>query len=1212
MRLATFLLCLSTCVSVLFAQSDRSQITGTVSDPAGAVIANAPVQAKNINTGLEYQTISTTTGNYTLNELPVGRYEMTVAVAGFKKYVRQGLDVLAAQTYRIDIGLEVGATSDSVTVTENTPLLKTESGELGHSVTGQALNSLPVLGIGSGFAGNSGIRSAMAVTQLIPGANYIGDNVVRVNGTPANTETVRVEGQDSTNYTWLAAVTQNQPSVDSIQEFAVQTSNFAAEYGKAGGGVFLVTMKSGSNQFHGTAYDYNVNEIYNANTALQGTARPRARRNDYGFTTGGPVWIPKVYNGKNKSFFFFNFEQFREKAGLSTPITVPTAAYRTGDFSTALTGKSATVNGKSYAEGSIFDPLTGPGGANGNSRLPFVGNIIPKSRLDPVALAIQGLIPNPQGANASQLAQNFTPTGPSAQADRLTDITSLKGDQNLTDKMKISAFWSLTRTQSASSTALGAEGLPDPISQARANFDWVHTIRINYDYNVTPTMLLHIGAGYVNQRGPTAYILPRDSFDPASIGLTGIPKTGVFPQLSGLTVSGLSNGGMATMGPATAGGSPGCPACGGIHSWRPSGNVSMTWIRNNHTYKIGAEAIIGNYSYGQQSTTRGLFAFSNQSTSDSALSGLTTPGITVGFPYASFLLGAVNSGTVGAPTDQHLGEKAYSLFLQDTWKVTRKFTLDYGLRWDYQTYLREGAGRMPSFSPTTLNPTLGRLGATIFDGSLPGHCQCDFASNYPYAIGPRLGAAYQISSKTVLRAGIGLVYAKTAAYDNLTVIGNDVALNGPGQFIPALYLKNGITNEPTTWPNLDPGQFPAAGTVGAPSGYAAIDPNAGRPARQLQWSIGLQREVQKNLVIEATYVGNRGAWWLAPSMVAYNALTPSLLAHYGLDPTNAADEKILSSPLNSVNAGRFQNALPYAGFPANQTVAQSLRPFPQFTSIGGMYAPLGDTWYNSLQVKATKRLSHGFDGSYSFTWQKSETIGAEASGLIVSGGNAAQVNDVFNRSTNKYLSGYDQPLVSQIALNYQVPKWGGDRKNLGFKTLSWLGRDWTLGTFLSYRSGTPIRVPGANSNLNNYLLQGASFANRVQGQPLFLADVNCHCFDPSKTLVLNPKAWADPPAGQFGSSAAYYSDYRYQRRPAENFNIGRTFRFTERVSLNVRAEFNNMFNRLEMPNPTSTNAASGATVDSLGRYNAGFGSILTTSGTFSLPRQGQLVGRVTF
>jgi hypothetical protein len=336
-----------------------------------------------------------------------------------------------------------------------------------------------------------------------------------------------------------------------------------------------------------------------------------------------------------------------------------------------------------------------------------------------------------------------------------------------------------------------------------------------------------------------------------------------------------------------------------------------------------------------------------------------------------------------------------------------------------------------------------------------------------------------------------------------------------------------------------------------------------------------------------------------------------LLASYGLDINNAADRTLLQSNILSpaVIAKGFK--LPYATFPTAQTLDQALRPFPQFGNIGGMYSPLGDTWYNSLQVKATKRLSHGLDATYSFTWQKSETIGAEASGLIVTGGQPVQTNDIFNRQNNKYLSGFDQPLVSQIAINYQVPKWR-EGKNFAGKALSWLQRDWTLGTFLSYRSGTPIRVPAANSGLNNFLQQGASFANRVPGQPLFLADINCHCFDPSKTLVLNPKAWADPAAGQWGTSAAYYGDYRFQRRPAENFNIGRNFRFTERVSLNVRAEFNNMFNRLEMPNPLSTNATTPTQTDSLGRYINGFGFINTTGGTASLPRQGQLIGRITF
>ena len=285
--------------------------------------------------------------------LPVGRYEITVAVPGFKRFVRQGLQVAAAQAYRIDITLEVGATTDSVTVTEAAPLLKTESGELAHSVTSDNLNTLPVVGIGSGFSGNSGIRQPMAAAQLLPGGLYLGDNIVRVNGAPTNTQSFRIEGQDSTNYTWTNSTSQSQPSVDSIQEMAVQTSNYAAEFGKAGGGVFLVTMRSGTNQFHGTGYDYFVNEALNANTPLIGASRPTARRNDYGLTQSGPVWLPKLYDGRNKTFYFFNYEQFRENAMITNSVqTVPTQAYRNGDFSTALTSRAPfTVLGKTYRVG---------------------------------------------------------------------------------------------------------------------------------------------------------------------------------------------------------------------------------------------------------------------------------------------------------------------------------------------------------------------------------------------------------------------------------------------------------------------------------------------------------------------------------------------------------------------------------------------------------------------------------------------------------------------------------------------------------------------------------------------------------------------------------------------------------------------------------------------------------------------------------------------
>ncbi len=1222
MRPLRLVSCVLLVLGSAFAQSDRSTITGTISDPAGAVVANAAISAVNQDTGIEYQAASTATGNYGINELPVGRYQLSVTVPGFKKYVRQGLDVQARQTYRIDIALEVGNATESVTVQAEAPLLKTESGELSHNVTGANLDALPVLGIGSaGGAGNSGIRSPYAVTNLVPGGIWAGDLNVRINGTPSNTESLRVEGQESTNLTSTGLAAQNQPSVDAIQEFAIQTSNYSAEFGQAGGAVMIATMKSGTNQYHGSGYDYFVNEALNATTPFSNT-KPRARRNDYGFTAGGPVWVPKVYNGRDRSFFFFNFEQFRETAIVNNiPVTVPTLQYRAGDFSRALTGRQLGTDplNRPILEGTVYDASTDHAAPTGQIvRDPFPGNLVPSYRQDAVALKIQNLIPLPKGPNANALVNNYLPA---YAAIRHTDIESTKFDQLIGPKQKFSALWWRTNTYSPYSQVLQGDGLPAVITNGRGNYDTVHTIRLNYDYTVTPTVLLHVGAGYINQHGPYDYTPDKDSFDPASIGLKGVYKTLRFPNITGLCTGipqGITlpflctgTGGVVTLGPGTSGGSLNNPAGGGIFSFRPTGNASLTWIRGNHTFKLGGEFLVGNYIYQQDFPAEGQFTFSPGETSLPYLAPNTTlSGGTPGFPYASFLLGAVDSGNVGAPTDQHLDQNTFALFIQDSWKVTRKLTLDYGLRWDYFNYLREGAGRMPSFSPTTPNPSAGNLpGATIFEGNGPGRCQCQFAHNYPYAIGPRLGVAYQITPKSVLRAGFGVVYAKTAAYDNLTIVSNNQFVS-PGNFVPAMYLQNGVPIVPKPWPNFDPGQYPnipgqvaLSNTTNPPGGapVALIDPNAGRPPRQLQWSIGLQREIFTNLVVEASFVGNRGAWWTANNLVAYNALTPQMLAAHGLDINNPADQTLLRSTLNSPTAiARGFSTPPYPGFGLNNTVAQSLRPYPMFGNIIGMYAPLGDTWYDSLQVKVNKRFSHGLDFSYSFVWQKSLTIGAESEGA---GGGV--VNNVFNRPTNKYISQFDQPFTSYLALSYMLPGLGGN------KAVSWLVRDWTISTLLQYRSGLPIQSPQASTNLSSYLFQN-TFMDRKPGVPLFTQDLNCHCFDPSRVFVLNPNAWVNPPVGQYGTAAAYYGDYRYQRRPTENLAVGRTFRFKEKASLNIRAEFTNVFNRAEMNNPTATSATQSQVVDSkTGKTSGGFGYISTGS-AFSAPRNGMIVARFQF
>jgi hypothetical protein len=351
-------------------------------------------------------------------------------------------------------------------------------------------------------------------------------------------------------------------------------------------------------------------------------------------------------------------------------------------------------------------------------------------------------------------------------------------------------------------------------------------------------------------------------------------------------------------------------------------------------------------------------------------------------------------------------------------------------------------------------------------------------------------------------------------------------------------------------------------------------------------------------------------WLPSSGAVNYNSNTPQSLLAAGLDITNAADRAILNAQIGSTAAGRFQNKLPYSNFPLTATVAQSLRPFPQFNGgIAPLWAPLGDNWYNSLQLKVTKRLSHGLDLSYNFTWSKTLTNGIEG-----------QMNDIFNRSTNKYLSGSDRPLVSNININYVVPAapWAGN------KLLRYVLSDWQTGVLFTYASGTPILVPASTNQLNtSYFLPTASYLNRVPGVPLFLQDLDCHCFDPTKTLVLNPAAWVNSAPGTYSSSPAYYNDYRSQRRPTENFNIGRTFRIREAMSFSVRAEFVNIFNRTVLPAPSATTPLTASTCFATGvtgpttstcaagaTYASGFGFEQTAA--LGGARTGQIVARFRF
>jgi hypothetical protein len=1185
----------------LIAQSDRGTITGTVSDPGGAVIPAAKVTAVNSDTGATYDTVTTQTGNYTIPQLPAGIYALTFKAPGFGDFTQQGVRVQVAQTERIDVTVRVAAGAESVTVNADAPLMKTESAEQSHNLTTERILELPLYQAAG--AGN-GVRYPYAFLNIEPGATLLpsgGNTDVRVNGIPNDSFGVRIEGQESTN-TQQPNANHINPAVEAMQEVTLQTSNFSPEYGQVGGGLINLTAKSGTNHAHGSLFEYWQNPVLNAAQPFINVT-PANRANDYGGSIGGPVWIPKVYNGHNKTFFFFNLEQARNTVSSAGFNTVPTTAMRQGNFSQILTGKTLATDplGNPIKENTVYDPATASAYNGQTVENPFPGNVIPYSRLDPVALKIQNLIPSPN--NGAGLTNNWVQsyTYPSRQT-----LYTIKADHNIGDKQHISGYYS----HKGASGENGPDGLPVPVTATRNGHNFNPTVRLNYDYTITPTLLFHFGAGWIRNLNPdVAFNGVLDYNAPTSLGLNGgvpvdfiggVTATG-FPRLTGLS---NSYGGVLSLGPVNA---------NFYNSQKPTAVTSMTWVRNNHTYKAGAEWRKDAHTDNNVRGSQGIFNFSNIETALPSTNGQNLNGGVVGYPYASFLLGLVDSASVETPQDPQFRKTSYALYIQDNFKVTHTLTIDYGLRWDYQGALSELHNRFSEFSPTTPNPSAGGLpGAIIYDGYGPGRCDCSFAHNYPYAIQPRLGLAWTFLPRTVLRAGWGLTYGQTANYNYITntpIVGfsdfNQLSFVAPSYGIPAATLSAGLPyTQAQLFPStLNPGARPSPNQINSPSYF--IDPNGGRPPRVNQWSIGIQREITTNLLVEANYVGNRGAWLQANSMEDLNGNTIARLAADGLNVTSSTDRAVLTSTFLSgvPQAHGFQ--LPYSGFPLGQTLAQALRPFPQYGTIPVLWAPLGDSWYDSLQSKVTKRFSHGLALQSSFTWQKELELGTDNQ----NSGSGAAINNAYNRAVQKEISPSSLPFVFVTAFTYQSPGIGANRL---VRTVS---RDWTFGAILRYQSGFPIQVPCSNNGLNSVLLRNSScvtFEDRVAGQPLFTQNLNCGCFDPNKTFVLNPAAWSDPPAGTWGTAAAYYNDYRAARRPSEQINFGRSFRVHEQMKFTVTAIFFNVFNRVYLNVPSSTNAqATPVSNAATGQTISGFGYI-NTGTTLQTPRTGVLQARFEF
>ena len=1256
MRKVSLIFALLLSAAVGFGQTGLATITGTVSDQTGAVVANAPVSVKNLDNGQVYTAASSETGNFTVSQLPIGDYDLTVTVPGFKTYSHTKFHLAAAQTMREDVALQVGQNTESVTVSAESSLLKTESSELVTNTTLSELNNLPVLQVG---ATNDGVRDLFSASRLQAGVQYqnsgVFSAVVRavINGTPSNTLQTRLDGatMNPTSTRLGGATMETQPSVDAIQEIAIQTSNFAAEFGTSGGAMVNLVTKSGTNQFHGSLYDYAVNEILNAGTPytiLPGSptehVRNPVKQHDYGMTFGGPVRIPKVYNGENKTFFFWSFEQFRVNTINNTlPATVPIAAYRQGDFSSLITTENRFLTtaagiytdpqGRTIPSGTIFDPTTEHLVGSTLVRDPFPGNIIPTNRFDPVAAKILALVPQPQGPNANQAGSNYLA---GFDMGRVSNIPSFKLDQSLGSKMHLSIYLQRTNTGTPR-TITAADDLPDNITGSAISANAARTVRVNLDHTMTPTFLMHYTLGW----NDSDFLLQSQNFPfdaKAVLGIPGQTAARTFPIInSSLVTSTTALGGMSTLGGSFD---------QHFFERRPSFNTSGTYVRGSHTYKAGFEIRQEKFPNYNFSNSAGVYGLGNAWTNQTSLSGVTLSSGFAGFGFASFLLGGLSpvpgtapfftptqGASVNAPIALETAKFQTALYLQDTWKVTRKLTLDYGVRWDYGTYQSEQYGRIANFSSTAPNPSAsGRLGANIYEVN----CNCNFAHPYPYAIGPRLGMAYQINSKTVIRAGIGVVYNATS--NQIGTPSNTASTGTPafGQIVGL--LKDGIpAGVNAVWPSLNPAAGQAPGSVVAPPSY--LDPNAGRPARLLQYNVDLQREFGRDLVVDVAYVGNRGVWWEANSatnnLAPNNVLNQQTLRNFGFtDFTSKSESDLLTTPISSLSAaqkatlaGRGIGFLPYANFPSNQTVKQALLTFPQYAGLGttggsslpSLGAPLGKTWYDALQASVTKRYTHGFLLNANYTYSK----------------NLDQLTtiDPFNRGLGKNISANDLPHAFRLTTQYEVPTHlHSALPVLKNKIVSYALSGWSTGWTLSYQSAPLVGLPTSNGTvpISNFLGYGPGPAQLIPGMSPWSVDwtdysgahhtdpldINCHCFDPTKTQVLNPAAFTNVPNGKFGANQSSIRSFRGFRAPSESANFGRNFRIKERVNLNLRVEFSNVFNRMVLPQPSVAGNFASLPVKftsgpNTGLYSSGYGTINPTAGTTGM-RSGTFVARFQF
>ena len=1088
-----------------WAQVATGSVAGTIVDSTGAAVPAAKVVATNVASGARIETTSSEAGLYVFATLPPAMYTITVEKPGFKTLNRQDLEVRVAQRTDLNLQLEVGDTQQTVTVTAETPLLETSTSERGSNISQSFMSNLPL------FSG--GIRNPRGFVNYMAGVTNNGEQ--SVSGSGGRAQEVLIDGGSALNVESSAVF--NFPSSEMFSEFKMLTSNYSAEFGRVGGGIEVYVSKSGTNWIHGAAFHNMRRDIWNANAWARnanpnpaGNFRPKERFNETGGAIGGPVWVPKVYNGKDKTFWYFTYAKDVRPVTVSFPVlTVPTAAMKRGDFSQA----GLPI---------IYDPAS----TAGNVRTAFPGNIIPTSRFSPISAKLIAQIPDP---NVPTLTGNYNFVNQTA-FDRY--IWNLKFDHAFTPTNRLSYFYSnevQAQDDTTSFTGLLGQGLQ--------NFQKPYNHRFNHDLNIKTNLLMHTTYSFSITR--QTWDNPNQKGGGSQLGFKGLSgDSDATPRVqwsgaAGLTPYGVQDGKVAN------------GAQFNRQHWISQG---YTWLRGKHEFKFGG-AWRRFETLGQDlAGTNGLYTFNRATTA------LPTALTSTGHEFASMLLGLADSASNVVPpvlfdTTIYYDTSAY---FQDNWKIAPKLTLNLGVRYEVPIGWHVPGGN--GYSMVDINtPNAGaggRPGALVFSGVGPGRTgQKRFYPTDWSDIGPRLGFAYQLAPKTVIRGGFAIYYQGLSSGGCGCRFGfagsNSLVSDGVN---PVLSWDNGIP--------LAPGYRPPPIIDPTYVNYQSVQyqgPTAGQEGRVRNWNLTIQHEL-KNWLLEIAYQGNRAT--RLNSTADLNQLPPSLL-QYG---------SLLQQRIDSPAAAAAGFKKPYDSFPGNFTVAQALRPYPQYLSVQSLFAGFGRSWYDALQLKVERRFG-GFQLLTNYTWSKNLDIGHYRQVFGQIGSPGATPQDYYNIKDSKSFSNMDIPHVFNVLLSYDLPfgkgkKWLSQRNSFVNAAVG----GWTIASADVYRKGTLIWLNTPGNPLGNGVLFSQVTKANVGTGPI-RTGIDRTTLDPNNpnTRWFNAAAFTAAPQYTLGNAAFYYNDFRQPAVFTENLSIVKRTTLWQNdknpIVLMYRADGFNIFNR---------------------------------------------------